>query len=92
MRTVSVIANQNLADIAVQEFGSIDAVFDIALANDISITSSLSPGTTLLIPEVSYEVEIAQYFKGINKKISTNTNDNINLNYDFPVGEFPISL
>lgn len=38
-------------DLALQELGSVKAVFELAFANGISITENLHPGQTLDIPE-----------------------------------------
>ncbi|MBF6607126.1 MAG: LysM domain-containing protein [Flavobacterium sp.] len=94
MKSITAISNQSLFDIALQEYGAIDAVFDIAALNDLSISAQLTPGQSILLPEVVYEAEIAQYFKGINKMIATNVTYEPaeEIDYRFPAGEFPISL
>jgi len=38
---------QNLLDIAIQEGGSVAAVFSLAMQNDISITEKIKPGVML---------------------------------------------
>ena len=53
MKTV-VQAGQTLLDIAVQEYGTIEAVFMLAKANDMSITDSLQAGQQIEIPEKVY--------------------------------------
>ncbi|MDR1984972.1 MAG: hypothetical protein LBQ28_09145 [Prevotellaceae bacterium] len=45
--------NQSLLDIAIQELGSAEAAFDIAKANNISITDDLQAGQILQIPQLS---------------------------------------
>ena len=65
MRTIIAIPNQSLPDIAIQELGSIEAVFDIAVANNLSVTQNLLPGQEIIIPESIYaRQDIANYFKG----------------------------
>jgi hypothetical protein len=59
---VKVLNGQSLFDIAIQAAGSIEAVFDIALANGISITDELQPGTVLVIPAVLNR-RIADYYR-----------------------------
>lgn len=49
--TFKVLNNQSLFDIAIQTLGSAEAAFDIALANNISITDDLEVGQTLQIPQ-----------------------------------------
>ncbi len=46
MKTV-VQAGQTLLDIAIQEYGTIEAVFMLAKANDMSITDTLQAGRKL---------------------------------------------
>lgn len=60
MKTV-VQAGQTLLDIAVQEYGTIEAVFMLAKANDMSITDSLQAGQEIEIPEKVYNSELADY-------------------------------
>jgi hypothetical protein len=49
---VRVLNGQSLFDIAIQAAGSVEAAFDIALANGIGITDDLPAGTVLVIPAV----------------------------------------
>lgn len=70
MSKISTIAKQSLFDMANQECGSITAVFEMALANDISITDIIEPGTKIKVPS-PINPDIANYFKGKNKKIAT---------------------
>ena len=60
MKTV-VQAGQTLLDIAVQEYGTIEAVFMLAKANDMSITDSLQAGQQIEIPEKVYNSEPVSY-------------------------------
>jgi hypothetical protein len=48
---VKVLNNQSLFDIAIQTLGSAEAAFDIALANNLSITDDLEVGHLLQIPQ-----------------------------------------
>ncbi len=47
--TVTVKPDQSLFDIALQETGSIETVFDMAMANGIGITDELTTGTVLQV-------------------------------------------
>ena len=75
---MKVMAGQSLSDIAVQEDGNIEAVFDWALKNGKSITEKLTPGETLVPPNSTLKDKpLSEYFKGVQKKIATGiTNQN----------------
>lgn len=64
--------NQSLFDIAVQEDGSVLAVFEWAVANGFSITDVLVPGQKLIAPKSSFRNgDVANYFKGRNQQVAT---------------------
>ncbi|KAA2244564.1 hypothetical protein F0L74_00890 [Chitinophaga agrisoli] len=52
METVNVKPHQCLMDLSMQRTGSINALFDFALANGISITDDLVSGSALWAPDV----------------------------------------
>ena len=54
---------QNLADIAIQEYGSLDAIVDLANANGLSITANLDAGIELKIPKRTYNRPMMAYCK-----------------------------
>jgi hypothetical protein len=92
--TVTVIGNQSLLDIAIQEYGSALSIVDLALANSISITEKLVPGQKLVLPISSYtNSDIVNYFKGKNQKIATvnMSTETVVPNYLLP-NIFPILL
>lgn len=60
MKTV-VQAGQTLLDIAIQEYGTIEAAFMLAKTNDISITDTLQAGHEIETPEKVYNSELADY-------------------------------
>ena len=63
-KDVRVSINQSLFDIAIQQCGSVEAVFAIAELNGLSITDALEPGVLLEIPEwVVVEKPITDYYK-----------------------------
>lgn len=65
---VKVLHNQSLLDIAIQHTGSVLNAFSIAVANNISISDILIPGTVLSVPsKMDFETEIKDYYtsKGI---------------------------
>jgi hypothetical protein len=91
--TVTVIDNQSLLDIAIQEDGSVLAAFDWAVANEISVTETLYPGQTLINPNSQFrDADVANYFKSKFQFIATAHEIEENVSqYGFPY-EFPISL
>lgn len=71
---MKVISGQCLCDIAVQEDGNIETVFDWALKNNKSITSKLTAGETLVDPNSALKNKpLSDYFQGMQKKIATAT-------------------
>lgn len=48
--SVKILPHQSLFDIAIQKYGTIEAVVSIAVANNISITQILVPGTKIELP------------------------------------------
>jgi hypothetical protein len=47
---IIVLNNQSLLDLAIQHFGDATAAFDIALANDLSITDEIVAGAKYFLP------------------------------------------
>ena len=58
---IPVIQGQTLFDIAIKEFGSIEAAFDLATINNLSVTDVLVPGT-LLQKTFVVNKKIASYY------------------------------
>ena len=67
---IKVLNGQSLPDVAIQAAGSVEAVFDIALANGMSITDDLQPGDTLVVPAVLSK-QIADYYRTNNIRPAT---------------------
>ncbi len=66
MKTVTVLNNQSLWDIAIQEYGTVEAVFELAQANGLSVTDTLTAGQVLNVPEVDpalTQPEIVDYYR-----------------------------
>jgi len=63
MRSVIVKDFQTLLDVAVQEMGSVDSVFDLARLNDISITDALQSGQQILLPDAPADEYIVNEFE-----------------------------
>lgn len=69
---VTVLNNQSLFDLAIQVYGSTRYVFDLALANGLSVTGSLEPGQVLEVPEVQTESgDVQRYYEANGIKPST---------------------
>lgn len=62
MSKITVTSRQSLLDISVQHSGSLEALFDIAIANGISITDDLAPCTLLDIPRQK-ETSVVRYYE-----------------------------
>ncbi len=60
---VTVLHNQSLLDIAIQATGKAENAIFIAVANNISITDDLEPGSELIIPEVPMDLDVIAYYK-----------------------------
>ena len=74
-----VIYNQNLLDIAIQEYGTPYAVFDLAIVNGLGITDDLEEGIILELAKNSFEEnEAADYYK--KKQIGPATATKITVN------------
>jgi len=64
MKKIKVLNNQSLFDIAVQEYGTVEAVFELAMANGLGITDELNAGQELVVPESDFTApEIVEYYK-----------------------------
>jgi len=58
---MKVLQGQSLFDIAIQELGSAEAAFDLAVLNGVSITDDVSTGDELSLPAV-VDKAIASYY------------------------------
>lgn len=65
---------QTVIDFTVQNCGTMDALFDVALLNGISLTDPVAPGTILLAPVEELTV-ISFYQK--NRELDITTDDRI---------------
>jgi len=70
MKTTA-LNNQTLLDIAVQEYGTIEAMFDFAIANNKSIHGELEVGADYIVPQGKQNTEILNYYKSKLIKPST---------------------
>jgi nucleoid-associated protein YgaU len=68
---VTVMAGQTLADISLQEYGTIEAMPQIALENGISLSAVLTAGQVLNCPDKVYDNYMMNYAKNNNIKPAT---------------------
>lgn len=59
---IIVLDGQSLVDVAIQWSGSAQAVFDLAVLNNVSITDQLSAGD-MLLKALPHNQRIADYYK-----------------------------
>ncbi|MDO7877388.1 hypothetical protein Q5H93_21785 [Hymenobacter sp. ASUV-10] len=73
MSTHTIItAGQSLLDVAVQELGSLESLFDLADAAGLAITDALTPGAMLPVPASAAALpDVARYFAGRGQRINT---------------------
>ena len=72
MKVIVVQSHQNVLDIAVQEYGSAEAAFDLSLKNNLSVSDDLAPGKELELPESLYkDTDVAGYYE--NKRLQPAT-------------------
>jgi hypothetical protein len=72
MNKIVSIINQNIYDLAVQYYGTVEAVFDIIEDNaelSLNLTSEIVPGTILKIKPIANEV--AEYFRIKGTEVAT---------------------
>lgn len=51
MKKVSTLEGQTMVDVAVQELGDLERLFEIALANDLPVSDELAAATVLAVDE-----------------------------------------
>ncbi len=60
---INLLPNQNILDIAIQEFGTVEACVAIAFANGKSITEELVPGQEIKLPaDAPTNADIQKYY------------------------------
>lgn len=58
---VVILNGQSLIDVAIQHTGSVASIVDFAVANNVSITQSISAGTAMETANVQ-DVRVAEYY------------------------------
>ncbi len=72
MSQMIVTEGQSLIDVAIQEYGSVEALFDLADANGLAITDLLTPGQVLAVPSSAAAVpSLVSYFRARAQRINT---------------------
>ena len=72
MSQTLITAGQSLLDVAIQELGSVAALFDLADAAGLGITDALTPGQLLAVPtSPAAAPALAAYFAGRAQRINT---------------------
>ena len=69
---MKVLSGQTLFDIAIQELGSAEAAYGLAVLNNLSVMDSLDPGQELQLPTVDNR-SVSEYYS--NKGIKPATSD-----------------
>lgn len=71
----NVIHKQSILDLSIQLYGSIDEVFALAVANNLSVTAVIPPNTIIEVPEIEVSEPLTRnYYKSKNLKPSTALN------------------
>lgn len=60
---MTILQRQTLADIALEVYGDISSLPDIARENNLSITADLEPGTELICADVVYDAYLQNYVR-----------------------------
>ncbi|MEO1053906.1 MAG: LysM domain-containing protein [Bacteroidota bacterium] len=75
MATIKVTEGQNIVDIALQFYGSVDALVQLAQDNNLSVSSTLVPGQEIFINEAEIDnFQLVDFF-GKNGIIVTTGED-----------------
>jgi len=76
METIKPQENQNIFDISLQEYGSIEKVFDILEDNDqFNLTDDISVYEDLKIGREAFKKDIVEYYNARNLKPATAITD-----------------
>ena len=51
MKAITILDNQELIDIAMQELGDVERVFELCLLNNLSLTAVLNADDIILVPD-----------------------------------------
>lgn len=84
MNTAVITSDQSLLDVAIQHSGSLEAAFDIAMQNDISLTDDTTPGQIVQLADEPDNADITNYYAVGNLQPATaitteEINDTLNI-------------
>lgn len=83
MKTVIALQDQTLFDIALQEMGSIEGVFDILASNAfLRLDMAIAAGTKILVPETVINASVVDYYTRNNIKPVSGLGEEISINQD----------
>jgi len=68
--TVTILEGQSLLDVALQELGSLEGAYALAVLNGLSLTDSLAAGMMLQLPDV-VDKRIVNYYLERNIRPAT---------------------
>ncbi len=94
MSQLIVTEGQSLIDVAIQEYGTVEALFDLADANGLAITDALAPGQVLTGPNSAAAVaSVVDYFRQRSQRINVGAPvpPLILLRRDFKTGDFALA-
>lgn len=90
---IVVLHNQSLLDVCLQHTGSIESVFELAMANDLAITDDVQAGQILELPEgIAMDKDILNYYKAKNIQPATKIQEQTTNNEPNSDGVFPLVL
>lgn len=68
---IVILHNQSLLDVCLQHTGTIESLFEVAMANKISITDDLASGSYLIVNSQETEKDILNYYRAKNIQPAT---------------------
>jgi len=80
-KKTKILNNQNLIDLSIQENGGVEALFDLALINNLSITSELDTANEIKVPALIVNNEVYNYF---NRRKAKPASGNVYIPIDEP--------
>jgi len=83
MKTVIALSGQTIFDIALQEMGSIEGVFDIIASNAfLRLDMAIAPGTKVLVPDKVINASVLDYYTRNNIKPVSGLGEEISITQD----------
>ena len=83
MKTVIALQDQTLFDIALQEMGSIEGVFDILAANAfLRLDMAIAAGTNILVPKTVINASVVDYYQRNNIRPVSGLGEEISISQD----------